>query len=69
MSRLVCDACDYGGQGLRLVSDDRACPQCGEMSRIRTAFKIDELSDQEAKFLCDALEESVAQIPSSAAER
>lgn len=69
MTRIVCDACNYDGPGPRVMLDDRACPQCGEASRIRTALAVSDLSDQEAELLCEALEKSVAPGDAEAAMR
>lgn len=58
MARFKCDACGFDGE--REWQDQKACPECGEIRRLRIAAATNEMTDQEFERLEALLQDAPA---------
>ncbi|MDX3806558.1 MAG: hypothetical protein QHC89_09165 [Bosea sp. (in: a-proteobacteria)] len=58
MARFKCDACGFDGE--REWAGQKACPECGEVRRLRVAIATNEMTDQEIERLEALLQEAPA---------
>lgn len=47
MARFKCDQCGFDGR--RQWDGERKCPACGETSKLRVAFRLEEMTEREAQ--------------------
>lgn len=59
MARFKCDACGFDGE--REWTGQKACPECGEVRRLRVAMATNEMTDQEIERLEALLLEAPAE--------
>lgn len=53
MARFQCGPCGYDGHAI--WAGELVCPRCGGREGVRTAFSVEEMTDQEAQRLEQAL--------------
>jgi predicted RNA-binding Zn-ribbon protein involved in translation (DUF1610 family) len=59
MARFKCDACGFDGE--REWQGQKACPECGEIRRLRVAIATQEMTDQEVDWLEALLQDRLAE--------